>query len=97
MELRVRSGVLGGWRILRGRFLAGCSPGRGQQGAGFPEFVGGAGTPQAVGADLHKPFGQHVPHETPDEFLGGEGHVLELLGAIVSITKGDLAVVEKGS
>ena len=58
------------------------------------EFVAGPGAPQAVGADFHKPFGQDVPQEAPDEFLGGNGHVSGLLGAVVAIAESDLSVGE---
>lgn len=54
----------------------------------------GVGTEQAVGADLDEAAGQDVLEEAPDEILRTKPDALDLLGAIVPITEGDLGLFE---
>jgi len=75
--------------------LAGSGDGLGEQGpAGVFSIPGPGGTGQPVVADLGKPARQNVVEEAVDEFLGWYTHVAELLGAVIAIPEGDLAVLE---
>ena len=47
-------------------------------------------------ADSDKAGRQHVLKESPDEFLGIQGHLADLLGAVVTITEGDFAISDVG-
>ena len=62
----------------------------GQLGLNFGEQLLVRGTPQAVGADFDKALGQHVLEEAPDEILGGQSQVAQLLRTVVAIAKGDV-------
>jgi len=58
------------------------------------EFLGGVGTEQAVGTHFDQAAGQDVLQEAADEILGAESDALDLLGPIVPVTEGHLALIE---
>ncbi len=81
-------GVIGGSR---------CGGKRGgweKESPGSLAVLGAGRAGQPVVTDLGKAPRQDVVEEAVDEFLGWYTHVAELLGAVVAITEGDLAVLE---
>lgn len=83
----------------RGREVGGRVPGVGagrhigfDQGSRLLTRHLSAGTGQSVIAHFGKTRREDVVHKTADKFLGAESHALKLLGPVVAIAKGDLAV-----
>ena len=66
----------------------------GQDPAGVFSILGAGRTGQPVVTDLGKAPWQDVVEEAVDEFFGGYAHVAELLGAVVAIPEGDMAMLE---
>ena len=66
-----------------------------QQGLSFLQVGFALRAPQAIGADFDKALGKHVTEEAVDKLLGLEANPLQLLGAIASVTEGNLPVLER--
>lgn len=65
-----------------------------EQGAGGGTAFGAGGAGQAVMTDFGEAFGQDVLNKAFDKFGDAKLDVLDLLGLVVAIAKGDLAVLE---